>query len=316
MKQSPTSLIVIEREIKGRIADEMQRIGIHCHVFSRIKDYDSLQEKVVRKQANNGGKPYYTNGGKMIQDIIGIRIVTYFYEDVQFLWDLFKSRYVVDNVECEEITPDTFKALRKNMVCKMPDNEKRVLSEFKSQLNDDDLYNLVDDTFEIQFRTTLSEGWHEVDHVLRYKLEKDWEGFDDENRMLNGIYATLETSDRALKSLFDELAYKCYRVGNWMAMLRFKFRLHTPTGGVLSAENEHILNENADLAKRVLRCSRSDLLRAICFSGIRVPLTLDNILGTVNFLFLGDESLTKATSPILLRDLRAVMKEYQEISED
>lgn len=313
MIQSPTSLVVIERDLKNKIVDELQRIGIHCHVFSRVKDFDSLNEKITRKQVNNGGKPYYSKDGKLVQDIIGIRIVTYFYEDVQFLWDLFKSRYEVDNVECEEITPDTFKALRKNMVCKMPENEKRLLSEYKSQLNEDNIYNLVDSTFEIQFRTTLSEGWHEVDHVLRYKLEKDWKGFDDENRMLNGIYATLETSDRALKGLFDELAYKSYRAGNWMAMLRFKFRLHTPTGGTLSAENERILNENSDLAKRVFRCSRTDLLNAICFSGIRVPLTLDSILGTVNFLFIGDESLTNATSPILLRDLKAVMSEYQEI---
>lgn len=316
MIQPPTSLEIIERNIKRAIVEQLQRIGIHCHVFSRIKDYDSLTEKVTRKKERNGGLPYYSPGGKMVQDIIGIRIVTYFYEDVQFLWDLFKNMYLVDNIECEEITPDTFKALRKNMVCRMPDNERRVLLEFKNHLETNDIYNLVDDTFEIQFRTTLSEGWHEVDHVLRYKLEKDWQGYDDENRMLNGIYATLETSDRALKSLFDELAYKSYHDGNWMAMLRFKFRLNTPAGGTLSEDNIRILNENSNLAKKVLRCSRSMFLRAICFSGIRIPMSLDNILGTVNYLFIGDETLSKVTSPLLLRDLNATMKSYQKLTNE
>ncbi|MBK7959276.1 MAG: hypothetical protein IPK03_14995 [Bacteroidetes bacterium] len=29
--------------------------------------------------------------------------------------------------------------------------------------------SLVDSTFEVQLRTILSEGWHEIDHDLRYK---------------------------------------------------------------------------------------------------------------------------------------------------
>lgn len=313
MEKHPTSLEIIKREIAERIEDETRRIGVHCRVFSRIKDYESIREKVERKRIKNGGVPAYTPEGKKMQDIIGIRIVTYFYEDVQLLWDLFENTFEVDNEECEDIKPDNFKAIRKNMVCKMPLRESIIMSEFKDSLQKDDLYKLVDNTFEIQFRTTLSEGWHEVDHMLRYKLEKDWMGCDEENRMLNGIYATLETSDRALKSLFDDLAYRSYRTRNWTAMLRFKFRLHTLTGSSVSSEYEQYLNENLDTAKRIFRSSRTRLVTAICRSGIKVPLTLDNIIGIINYLYVGDEKLAEIMSPFIVKDLEAKMKGYQDI---
>lgn len=48
-------------------------------------------------------------------------------------------------------------------------------------------YALTDATYEIQFRTTLSEGWHEIDHALRYKCKTDWDKHEDEERAFNGI---------------------------------------------------------------------------------------------------------------------------------
>jgi ppGpp synthetase/RelA/SpoT-type nucleotidyltranferase len=58
------------------------------------------------------------------------------------------------------------------MICRMPDYETGVFEEIKPN---NPQYDLVDNTFEIQFRTTLSEGWHEVDHLMRYKCKPDWE---------------------------------------------------------------------------------------------------------------------------------------------
>ena len=120
------------------------------------------------------------------------------------LWDLFSKKYEVVDTEEAIINTNNFEALRKNMVCRMPPAQVIVFNDFINSLNEGSEYRLVDSTFEIQFRTTLSEGWHEVDHVLRYKCKDDWVGSEMESRMLNGIYATLETSDRALKALFDD----------------------------------------------------------------------------------------------------------------
>ena len=83
----------------------------------------------------------------------------------------------------------------------------------------------IDKTFEVQVRTTFSEGWHEVDHDVRYKHKEEWEEHYEFSRELNGIYATLEICDRSMVNLLERLAYKNYKNMQIEAMLRNKFRL-------------------------------------------------------------------------------------------
>ena len=45
----------------------------------------------------------------------------------------------------------------------------------------------IEPTFKIQIRTVFSEGWHEVEHDLRYKCKDDWEGCELYSHTLNGI---------------------------------------------------------------------------------------------------------------------------------
>lgn len=72
--------------------------------------------------------------------------------------------------------------------------------------------DLIDETYEIQIRTILSEGWHEVEHDLRYKCKEEWNNFQEESRLLNGIYATLESSEWAMLTLFEKLSYSQYKM--------------------------------------------------------------------------------------------------------
>lgn len=78
----------------------------------------------------------------------------------------------------------------------------------------------MDNTFELQLRTILSEGWHEIDHSLRYKSQADWLDYPENERLLNGIYASLETNDIALKNLFNELSYKHFKNRNWEGLIK------------------------------------------------------------------------------------------------
>lgn len=210
MNNNITGLQTILTDIQKEILSEIDRIGIHCRVHARIKDIDSLKEKIDRKEKEGKG---YTKDGKKVQDILGFRITTYFIEDVKLLWDIFERKYEKVDEANDKINKENFKVfepVHKNMVCRMNKENSTTLDEIKSIITDD-VFNLIDNTFEIQFRTTLSEGWHEIDHVLRYKCKSDWEDFVEAERMLNGIYATLETSDNALKSLFEDLSYQHYK---------------------------------------------------------------------------------------------------------
>ena len=273
--QSP-SLSLIVKTLHQLIEEELQRVGIQCRVFSRVKEYDSLREKVERKRQENEGRPYYTKEGKKIQDIVGIRIVTYFYEDVELLWNICAKMFTVVDTATAEITESNFQPLRKNMVCQMPNDQTQMLHEFINSVNDN-IYEIIDSTFEIQFRTILSEGWHEVDHILRYKCKDDWKNLLQESRMFNGIYATLETSDKALEALFNDLAHNHYKNKNWSAMLRFKYKMHFSQGD-LSHQLNTILNENHDFAKFLYLYNRHDLLEFMTLSGLKMMLSLNNLI--------------------------------------
>lgn len=291
MNNNITGLQTILTDIQKEILSEIDRIGIHCRVHARIKDVDSLKEKIDRKEKEGKG---YTQDGKKVQDILGFRITTYFIEDVKLLWDIFERKYVKVDEANDKINKENFKVfepVHKNMVCRMNNENSTTLKEIKSIITDE-VFNLIDNTFEIQFRTTLSEGWHEIDHVLRYKCKSDWEDFVEAERMLNGIYATLETSDNALKSLFEDLSYQHYKKKNWEAMLRTKFRLKFIKEHLDSYISD-ILNSNNELAKNIFRIDRQRVIEKVALSKLYIPLSFNNIVYLLNYLEMKNSEIEK-----------------------
>jgi len=304
MNNNPGLNIILNR-IQEEILAETGRIGIHCRIHARIKDIDSLKEKIDRKEKEGKG---YSMEGKKVQDICGFRITTYFIEDVKLLWDIFERKYKKVAESNDLITQDNlsvFQPVHKNLVCRMSDADTSILNEIKA--NNDDIYQLIDNTFEIQFRTTFSEGWHEIDHVLRYKCRSDWEDFLEESRMLNGIYATLETSDRALKSLFDDLSYQHYKKQNWEAMLRTKFHLKF-TKEPLDNDIYEIINRNKELAKGIFRIDRENVIKKISQSNLNFPLSFNNLIYFLNFIELKNHEIDQ----LLPQLLRIRFKNYLE----
>ncbi|GHT08314.1 hypothetical protein FACS189426_03620 [Bacteroidia bacterium] len=296
----------ILRNIQSEILSEIDRIGIHCRVHTRIKDIASLKGKIERKEKEGKG---YSKDGKKVQDICGIRITTYFIEDVKLLWDIFERKYEKVSEANDHIDKKNFKVfepVHKNLVCRMTHEDSITLREVVFSQKDD-VYALIDNTFEIQFRTTLSEGWHEIDHVLRYKCQSDWDDFIEEERMLNGIYATLETSDKVLKSLFDDLSYQHYKKHNWEAMLRTKFRLKfskEPLDETICT----ILNNSNDLAKRIFRTDRAGFLEQIALSKLHIPISYNIIVFLLNHTELKNEDIEKLQPATIKSDFEMYLK--------
>jgi ppGpp synthetase/RelA/SpoT-type nucleotidyltranferase len=96
---------------------------------------------------------------------------------------------------------DQFSVTRYNLIFRLPGETADSFSRIKGN-------RPLDLTFEVQLRSILSEGWHEVEHDLRYKAKENWNGHDDLSRVLNGIVATLETSEWNMGRVFEELAYR------------------------------------------------------------------------------------------------------------
>jgi ppGpp synthetase/RelA/SpoT-type nucleotidyltranferase len=273
------------KQIHDVILDNLNKVGLLFRVFYRAKSHDSIDRKINKEPQK------YSVSGKKIQDLYGIRVVVYFSDDLVIAQRVIKRIYEYDHLSSsiDEIHVSDFSAVRCNLIFKLPQElsaNSQILRENK----------LIDNTFEVQFRTILSEGWHEVDHDLRYKCLKEWDNYKNFDRALNGIYATLETADWSMLKLFDELSYQNYKNKEWSSMMRNKFRLRL--GSELSDECRDIMSES-DLGKRVLRVDRFDFLSEIIKLDINVPLNLDNILFLCNLIYFHDDAVSSITPNIL-----------------
>jgi putative GTP pyrophosphokinase len=291
------SLEIIEKQLNERLVNELTRSGLLFRLFSRIKDQNSIFEKFERKS--------YSEDGDLMQDLFGFRITTYFSDDVKIVVELCQKLFEQVELIYDEPEIDVFKPLRKNMICRLPFDLNTTFHEFKSK---NDKFGLIDNTFEIQFRTTLSEGWHEVDHLMRYKCKTDWVDLNTESRMLNGIYATLETNDQTLKALFDDISYQHYKAKRWEAMIRNQFRLRF-TLHPLDLKIVNYLNDNNQIGKKIFKLNRKKIIDTYINSTLTLPITFNSFVYFVNYCYLKDETLKQLTPTIFLEELELSITE-------
>ena len=277
--------------IKNSISAELERLGILATIFSRIKSAQSISKKLMRKD--------YVEG-KLLQDLIGLRIAVYFPDDLPIVVNTLRNIFPLDNKDIDNYNEETFRPKRLNLVFRLKDEYQRIFREAVNR----QLGNKIDTTFEVQIRTILSEGWHEVEHDLRYKCREDWEGHMDLSRALNGIYATLETSEWAMLNLFNEMAYRNYKEKKWEAMLRNKFRLKIQPKS-LSVKLSAYFDQHTVVAKEIYKTDRTKIITRLSKSKISLPLTYDNLVYIINQLYIKDENIM-AMQPAFIREEIAV----------
>lgn len=127
-------------------------------VTSRPKERDKLEEKIKKNEAK-----YLCLGD--ITDISGLRIITYFADDVDCVAEIIESEFEIDrenSVDKRDIMlSDEFGYLSLHYVVSLP--ERRVaLSENQ---------RFRDCKAEIQIRSILQHAWAEIEHDLGYKTE-------------------------------------------------------------------------------------------------------------------------------------------------
>lgn len=285
-------LELMERAVRDRILTDLNRSGILYRLFSRVKSDDSIGEKIVRKG--------YEGNGRLIQDLIGIRITTYFEDDVDLLIAYIGKSLGHVALEVDKLSVGEFRPVRKNMICALGQDEAAILGALKEKYPD--TFRFVDQTFEIQFRTTLSEGWHEVEHNMRYKCKDEWTDFEDESRLLNGIYASLVLGDNTLRQMFERMAYQNYRAGNLVGMVRNKFRLRFTLEPVGREIVSYCCGNTPLLKDLYARVDRAELLKALLSSGLQMSPSMENFILLANHLFIHDNGLKNLTPGILLED--------------
>lgn len=287
--------ITIDRELKEKIEQKLNKIGMYFRIFARVKTSRSLCRKLIEKEEE------YKVRNKKLQDLIGIRIVLYYADDISVCQEIIKSLFHVRTDDCAIDAPkiDEFKPKRLNLICDIPNDEDEYIQRMPEELWND--YR-IDQTFEIQIRTMFSEGWHEVDHDIRYKHADEWKNQDyyDFNRMLNGIHATLEVCDNTIINVLESLAYQSYKKGNIVEMFRYKLRIRMKDEEI-NTTLQTVLQDDKELLKKFYRLERNELLRILSdstFAGI--PYTLSNLIYICNALQIEDMRIN-STLPGLIK---------------
>ena len=269
-------------EIKDCILNDLSRrmtqSGIMFRIFGRAKSVRSLEHKMQIK-----GDKY--RAGAKIQDMIGVRIVLYFSEDVEAMEIFLCNDDLVDR-SVDNLDVSTFRPQRLNLVKKIPE---KYLKDFHAALPKE-YAPYLDDTYEIQIRTVFSEGWHEVEHDLRYKCEEDWEGCDFFSRQLNGVIATLETAQWSMGAIFHEMAQKNLVNGNYHAMLRNKLLLRFADDD-LSEPLKAYLDTHEDIARQLYQTDRMVFLMALLNHENPIPLLYDNAVFLINRIDIMDNGI-------------------------
>ena len=248
-------------------------------LFWRVKTIESIRHKM-------GFKGHlYTSGKSRMQDIIGLRVVVYFPDDVDVLSTFFGCGDVVRQ-SIDNHDSSTFRPQRLNITRALPE---AYVDDFRNALPPE-YAQYIDSTYEIQIRTVFSEGWHEVEHDMRYKCKDDWAGYEGQSRVLNGIIAQLETSEWTMRSLFREMALENYIRGNFRAMLRNKMRIRLKSEDFSPRVNAY-LNDHRETARRFLMSDRMVIILSLIIHKKEFPLTHDALLFLVNRIDLDDQSL-------------------------
>lgn len=135
-------------------------ITLNSHQINyRIKDRDSLANKLLRK--NNKYSSL-----KDITDIVGLRIVTYFEDDIDKIAEIFKTEFEIDStnsIDKRELEADRFGYRSLHYVASL--NKTRLqLTEYKK---------FKGLKFEVQIRSILQHSWAEIEHDLGYKGEHE-----------------------------------------------------------------------------------------------------------------------------------------------
>lgn len=268
-------------ELQGIVEDHLKKCGIFYRLFSRVKTPASLEHKY---QIKNYG------GDEKIQDLVGMRINLYFQDDIRHCKRLLEQCFHLNHWSESGEDISTFEQTKINGVFVLPDY-------LVDEISKDAWEMAIDKTFEVQIKTIFFEGWHEVEHDMRYKNKEIWADHPDSARRLNSILATLELCDDSIVSTFEDLAHDLYKANDFENMIRMHFRLKMKEMPLYEGLQEILMADGKTLAKKVFKFSRGKLVKMLFKQKTPIPINVNTILALVN-----EEALD---SP----EITAIMKE-------
>lgn len=179
------------KEVEHQLRSILEEEGIVCNaITSRVKERDSLDKKIDIKMDKYSDLTEIT-------DIAGIRVITYYDNDVNRVAEIVEREFCVDKDNSidkrKALDPDKFGYCSVHYVVSM--NETRLkLPECKAYAGL---------KCEIQIRTVLQHAWAEIEHDLGYKSETGVPR--NIRRNFSRLAGLLELADKEFQEIRDFL---------------------------------------------------------------------------------------------------------------
>lgn len=178
-------------KLESLIIDLLKTKGVSIHQISkRIKQEMSLEGKLLKKE-----EKYISLS--QITDIIGIRIIAYFEDEVDKIAEIIESEFDLDKVNSidkRELEDDRFGYRSLHYVFSLKENRTN-LAEYK---------RFAGLKAELQIRTILQHSWAEIEHDIGYKNEVGIP--KSAKRTFYRVAALLETADQEFVKLKNLLS--------------------------------------------------------------------------------------------------------------
>ena len=172
----------------AELIDELlEAAGLRVHsIEKRVKDRAKLEEKIARP-----GKDYKCLDE--VKDVVGLRVITYFEDDVDTVSGLIKREFDLLEEHTEDKRkshlPNQFGYLSLHHVCRL---SKRRLRETENK-------KFKSSCFEIQIRSLLQHAWAEIEHDLGYKSGAESPAVV--RRRFSQLAGLLEIADREFREI-------------------------------------------------------------------------------------------------------------------
>ncbi len=240
-------------------------------VSARVKDRDSLLKKIDKKDK-------YSTIDE-ITDVIGVRIITHYSDEVDAVAALLKKEFNVDEENSidkrELLDPDRFGYLSLHYVAELS-KERIKLLEYKQ-------FDKL--KFEIQVRSILQHTWAEIEHDIGYKSKSEVP--KEVRRQFSRLAGLLEIADSEFVNIRNSLDdYEKY-VGDTIltspedinidAISLYKFistskEVKNLDSKIVKVLNCKLINSNQEIAAK--------LVKNIEYFGISTIFELSDILRT------------------------------------
>jgi putative GTP pyrophosphokinase len=176
--------------LSSLLKELLSHAGIRVHSIDyRVKDYQSALRKLTLKQER------YSSFSELT-DLLGIRIITYFSDEVDEISKVITQEFNIDNDNSidkrKALSTDQFGYLSLHYIASLADNRNELI-EYK---------RFASKKFELQIRSILQHAWAEIEHDIGYKA--DGAVPDQFRRRFFRLAGLLELADEEFERLRDE----------------------------------------------------------------------------------------------------------------